>query len=362
MKDPIALRAARRAAMLLSLAFLPHAAIANFSGSDPLASKSPNWKPFETTGGGKLVFQNSRLEYNVQSPTSEDRAAIRWTPNEGGYNEDWFVQVAVHRNDFKIKKNGFVSLSLKVIDSGNHDRQYSVAINRSMSYVDAFSGSFPLYFNTISACATEPASSCAWEYRDMQDITLRIHFNSRAKTLTGSWNHGFEWIYFKPTDISGWKMSEADTFIVALAGTSECGNNSGPVVEAGDVHFTNFKAGNTKAEIVVSQPLGSDLTDGGKRSFGTVSVGRSSWVKTYTIRNDGTANLTNLSITKSGANATDFITTGPSKVTLKPGASTTFTARFSPKATGTRNAAIHLSNSDPNESPFDIRLTGQGVK
>ena len=115
-------------------------------------------------------------------------------------------------------------------------------------------------------------------------------------------------------------------------------------------------------EIVVEYPVGSSLVDGSsKKSFGTVKVGKTSTAKIFTIRNTGTANLTGLAITKTGAHSSNFIVTAPAKTTLAPGASTTFRARFKPTAVGTRNAAIHIKSNDANENPFDIKLAGQGA-
>lgn len=115
-------------------------------------------------------------------------------------------------------------------------------------------------------------------------------------------------------------------------------------------------------EIVVEQPAASDLTDGtAKKSFGTVRVDKSGKAKIFTIRNIGSANLTNLSIQKKGSNTKDFIVKAPARTTLAPGAQTTFTVTFAPRAKGTRDATIRIQSNDSNENPFDIKLTGLGV-
>ena len=88
---------------------------------------------------------------------------------------------------------------------------------------------------------------------------------------------------------------------------------------------------------------------------------KSTVTKTFTIRNTGTANLTGLAITKTGANAKNFTVKPPLKTTLAPGASTTFKVTFKPSAKGNRKAAIHIKSNDSNENPFDIALTGKGV-
>ncbi len=115
-------------------------------------------------------------------------------------------------------------------------------------------------------------------------------------------------------------------------------------------------------EISVQQPRGSELTDGvARRTFGNVKL-RKAMTKTFVIRNLGKANLTGLAITKTGKHAKDFVVRKPLRSTLAPGTSTTFKVTFRPKAKGVRNAAIRIANNDPNENPFDIRLTGRGRK
>lgn len=118
-------------------------------------------------------------------------------------------------------------------------------------------------------------------------------------------------------------------------------------------------------EITIQQPASSSLKDGkSKRSFGSVSVGQTSAVMTFTIRNSGKAPLNNLAIKKSGANKKDFIVTGLGKTTLAPGKKTTFSVTFKPKpnAKAARSAFIAVSSNDADENPFSIELTGKGVE
>jgi hypothetical protein len=115
-------------------------------------------------------------------------------------------------------------------------------------------------------------------------------------------------------------------------------------------------------EIAVQQSSGGSLVDGAaKRSFGTVTIGRSK-SKAFTIRNVGSATLKGLAITKDGANKGDFTVTPIARTSLAAGGKTTFRVTFKPGAKGTRNAAIHIRSNDANESPFDIRLAGAAVK
>ena len=104
-----------------------------------------------------------------------------------------------------------------------------------------------------------------------------------------------------------------------------------------------------KPEIAVQQPAGNGMRDGAaKRTFGTAKI--------------GIPGLADLKINKTGAAARDFIVSGPKLTYLALGSTTTFTVTFKPRAKGTRNAAIHIRSNDSNENPFDIKLSGMGVK
>jgi hypothetical protein len=116
-------------------------------------------------------------------------------------------------------------------------------------------------------------------------------------------------------------------------------------------------------DISVQQPAGTQLVDGSaKKSFGTQSVGSAGIAKTFTIKNVGAANLTRLAITKTGSHNKDFSVSALAATTLAPGKATTFKVTFTPTATGTRNAAIHIKSNDADEKVFDIKLSGQGAK
>ena len=337
-------------------AFLPQFVLADFSGSDPLATKSSKWDNFSNEGGAKAVFQNSRLEYLVKSPTSNDRSILRWTPNEGAYDQDWFIQVDVHLDKVALNDNCHANLNLGVVNSDDHNQGYFVALDRYRAGA--------IYGTGFEAGA---ANADELDHADSAAVngTLRVHFDSDNETLTASWNAGAGWKYFAPEDISGWGMTNEDTFsgiLAAAGGGNDNGPDSGPVVKSGEAYFANFKTGTAKPDIAIEQPALSDLTDGtAKRNFGTATLG-SAVSKTFTIRNNGTAKLRGLAIRKNGVNAADFTVTAPTKSVLKPGGSCTFKVTFSPKAAGTKNAAIHIYSTDPDESPFDIKLAGAGVK
>lgn len=129
--------------------------------------------------------------------------------------------------------------------------------------------------------------------------------------------------------------------------------------------FTIGSSAEKNPEISVQQPAGSELADGkpaSKRSFGSVKVGQAGKAKLFTIKNNGTANLTGISVKKDGAAKGDFTVSQPAKTTLAAGESTKFKVTFSPSAKGVRKAALHIKSNDADENPFDIGIVGEGVK
>ncbi|MDH4377253.1 MAG: choice-of-anchor D domain-containing protein, partial [Ramlibacter sp.] len=112
------------------------------------------------------------------------------------------------------------------------------------------------------------------------------------------------------------------------------------------------------ADIAVEQPFNSNLTDGGSKSFGNVAVGANSSLNFF-IKNTGNANLTGLTISQDGPDAGMFtVTANPTAPVSGPNGTTAFTVRFAPTSVGLKTAALHIASNNPDESPFDITLTG----
>ncbi|MEY4483948.1 MAG: hypothetical protein RL693_1400, partial [Verrucomicrobiota bacterium] len=114
-------------------------------------------------------------------------------------------------------------------------------------------------------------------------------------------------------------------------------------------------------EITVEQPLGSPITYGGSRDLGNVVKGAGS-SRTFTVKNLGFADLSGLTITKSG-DAESFFTVTPGTLSpiAGPEGSATFTVDFKPLSVGIKTATIHVASNDPDEGDFLINLTGTGV-
>lgn len=105
-----------------------------------------------------------------------------------------------------------------------------------------------------------------------------------------------------------------------------------------------------------TSPSATDHTD-----FGNVG-NSNSLVRTFTIQNPGTADLSISSITMSGPNAALFTIGGLSPVSpIPPGNSATFTVTFAPGTTGLKTATVNIANSDCDEATYDFTVQGTGV-
>ncbi len=117
------------------------------------------------------------------------------------------------------------------------------------------------------------------------------------------------------------------------------------------------------SEIVVEQPVGSDVATGASRAFSTVNVGSNASLA-FTITNTGGGSLTlsgNPTVTVDGSDAGMFTVTAQPTPTVAPlGGSTSFSVRFAPTSAGAKTAALHLATNDADEGAFVINLTGTG--
>lgn len=112
--------------------------------------------------------------------------------------------------------------------------------------------------------------------------------------------------------------------------------------------------------IVIEEPRGTEIINGGTSSFGTRSVG-ATFSRTFTIKNTGNADLVNLSVTIEGPDEAMFVVTDdPDSLVSGPAGNTTFTVQFSPTTIGAKSAVMRIASNDANEGPFEILISGSG--
>src|SRR5439155_488805 len=94
-------------------------------------------------------------------------------------------------------------------------------------------------------------------------------------------------------------------------------------------------------------------------TFSTQAIGTTSAAKTVTLKNTGTASLTISSIAITGTNAGNFAQTHTCGSLLAAGASCRISVTFKPTASGTRTAAVSISDNAAG-SPQKVTLSGIG--
>jgi hypothetical protein len=96
-------------------------------------------------------------------------------------------------------------------------------------------------------------------------------------------------------------------------------------------------------------------------AFGDVAVGGNA-SQTFTIRNVGTGDLDVSGSSLTGGDAAQFaITQGGAPFTVTPGGTHNVIVRFAPTSGGTKATTLRLTSDDPDESPFDVSLSGVGT-
>lgn len=112
------------------------------------------------------------------------------------------------------------------------------------------------------------------------------------------------------------------------------------------------------SEISVAVLNGPGLVDAaGVLNLGTTTIG-ATVTQTLVVTNTGTSSLTLQPATIAGAGFT-IVTNFSANQILAPGASANLVVRLNASTVGTAAATLSFANSDLDESPFDITLTGQ---
>lgn len=117
----------------------------------------------------------------------------------------------------------------------------------------------------------------------------------------------------------------------------------------------------TAPEIRVEQPAGTAIETVHSSVFGDVATNRTATL-IFTIKNTGTADLTQLTLNKQGPHPGDFTISALSATTLAPGAGMNCTVTFAPSALGLRSAVLLIGSNDADENPFVIDLGGTGIE
>lgn len=111
-------------------------------------------------------------------------------------------------------------------------------------------------------------------------------------------------------------------------------------------------------EIEIETPTGLSLVAGISAASLPPVTGSGASELILTVRNSGTAELSNLNATIAGTNAGDFTSTGFSVTELGPDENTDLRLTFTPNEAGTRVATLNVASNDADENPFTITIQG----
>lgn len=309
----------------------PHLAIATNQANDGSYSWSVPGSLVDGVDYRIRVSSTSNSTYNdssdadfqiLQAPTLEDAldtSGITWTTSGGA---DWFFQTATTHDGIDAAQSGDIG------DGATTSMEATLNSSGTLTFWWKVSSESSYDFLRFYLDGVEQTGSLA-------RISGEVNWVQKSVSIP-SGTHTVRWSYTKDGSVSS---------------GSDCG-------WVDQVVFTPDAAG---PEITVEQPAGTSLADGSSTvDFGSANVGVPATARTFTIRNDGTANLTGLALSKSGAHQADYVLGSLGATSLAPGASTTFTVTFTPAATGNRTASLQIASNDSNENPFDINLTGVG--
>jgi len=98
--------------------------------------------------------------------------------------------------------------------------------------------------------------------------------------------------------------------------------------------------------------------------FGSADISGGTVVRTFTIKNTGSAalNLTDTPIVAvGGTHAADFTVTTQPTTPVAASGNTTFQVTFDPSATGARTATLSIANDDSDENPYNFSIQGTGT-
>jgi len=189
---------------------------------------------------------------------------------------------------------------------------------------------------------------------EARDVTFSVSLDDGTSWVDlGSATHGED----------GWEISGLDiprTGILRvnaskLGSSAHAGGEGGPLTEIANKYILDGAPA-----LVVKKNGGGNLTNTDIVSIGSAGLGTSASA-TFTLQNSGLDGLTDIALSLSGKDASEFSVTKSPGTTLDGGASTTFTITFKPSSAKAKTANLRIASNDPLNAPFSLALTGTGT-
>ncbi|MCX6855063.1 MAG: choice-of-anchor D domain-containing protein, partial [Verrucomicrobia bacterium] len=114
-------------------------------------------------------------------------------------------------------------------------------------------------------------------------------------------------------------------------------------------------------EISVDSPVGTEMVSGVSTvNYGGVGVSLTS-SRSFTVRNDGGAELNNMNVVVTGADANEFRVRSPPATSIPSGAASSFNLIFAPTSSGAKQASLRITSNDADEAAFQLVVTGSAL-
>lgn len=292
---------------------------------------------------------------NSYDPDGDVIESFSWDLNgDGIYGDATGVTVTVTYNSpyvgslgLRVTANGKTSNNTAVVDIQAADADISLDTVTLSNVVPRTSADFSIQISN------DPGSG-----QSFNNVVLRIY---NGNPYAGGGPIGLPYLVNLPSgltttvNLTGVNLGGATSVWVYLDSTqavieaNEANNASGP-----------YNVDQLPADITVQYPVGTSLISGTSTVVipEVVLAGQSGTPVTFTVRNDGEANLENLVITKAGTNPADFTVSALGSTTVAGASFTTFTLTFTPTGYlgGIRSAVLQIASNDPNENPFLIAV------
>lgn len=210
---------------------------------------------------------------------------------------------------------------------------YSVALTGTTTQSFCATAGGTALGTSISGTTSTTAYTYTWKY----GTTAGVYPNTIGGATSATYTP-------QGSDFSG-----PNTYFLIAEATSSCGSvvqqsNAATITVLPNVAAASVKQGAT------TYPSG-----GATYSFPATAWGSSSSAVTFTITNSGCATLNLGTLTTTGA----FSVTQPVSTSVASGASTTFTATYTPTAVGSQSGTVQIPSNDP-ATPYVLNLGGTG--
>ncbi len=314
------------------------------SGAAPFLTVSPTSVSVPSSGGAYNLIITTNLDMIYDYDWDDNTPAGFATPDFGRGLGPKTISITISNNSSVQPRSG--NLIFETLGNAGGDGRLP-KIFRTVSFVQAGSPPTasinPLVFNA-------PNSGAVYE--------MELWSNT-------SWSLGTlpPWVDITPSSrtLSSWTRT---VLSVSLDANPDGVERSVSFTVNNKTHTIHQGADHTIApELNVNGPGGALTSDASSVDFGSSPIGVARPPQSFTIRNDGTQTLDNLTVAVIGPHSADFVISGAMGSSLTPffGNRTGFTVTFTPSGSGPRTATLRITSNDPDENPFDVALTGGGT-